>query len=131
MEFEQYLATAFAFWKAENPPTFDPVVINECLEDARENGIDLVLKVPKSVFDKSKSGVPMSKADAESRSWMSDIHEDNYHFNILSRDSKVRTNNRHHLMGVVDHGVPKLILFDRHGGIAVFRQDEIASIELK
>ena len=100
---------------------------------ARTNGIDLVLKIPKSVLRKTGPIKPISENDATMYS--SDIDKNNFIFNIPS-DFGIESIQRGkrfklEILNYRDFGPSVLIKSDTLGVFGVFLPDEVASIDVK
>lgn len=129
LELSRNFSKAFEAWKKGQS-----IDLNQAIRFAMSNGIDLTLKMPKSVLDKTATTRPMSRRDAIEFS--NGTEGDLILFNIPSElnKGKIQYIKRFELIAVNDYrdGGPSLLIRSRFAGIfGVLRPNEVASLELK
>ncbi|MCX6704600.1 MAG: hypothetical protein NTZ07_04130 [Candidatus Woesebacteria bacterium] len=128
------LSGAFGDWKSgqKGPEVVD--ALNEAIQFARNNGIDLVLKVPKSVLDKPAIIVPILKHDVISYS--SGVEKSHFIFEIPSElsKSKIGYSKKLSLIAAESLGASATVLILKHqdrGFFGMFKPDQVEALQPK
>ena len=130
-EFRKNLVNSFEVWKKGKATSADIDKLDKAIKFAWENGIDLVLKVPRSLIDKTCGARSMSKDDA--MDFSRNLGGSLFIFDIPSENNRrSEWRNQLRLKAVAkyrDLG-PCVLLQDRFiGTFGTFLPGEIASIE--
>jgi hypothetical protein len=132
-EFGQNLTKAFEVWKEGRATKADVESLGEAINFAMANGIDLVLKVPKSVLDKTADTRPILRQDAIFFSTGTD--GDLLVFDIPSEINKYSIGSRALELKAIanyrDFGPCVLLKSRSVGTFGSFLPGEVASIEPK
>ena len=132
-EFRENLTKAFEVWKEGKATAADVANLNSAINFAMRNGIDLVLKIPKSVVDKTADTRPMLKQDALFFSSGNDV--ENLLFDIPAEINSHNIGSRALELKVIpeyrDWGPCVLLKSRSIGTFGTFLPSEIASIEPK
>lgn len=121
---------AFEAWKKSPAGATETANLNKAITAALTNGIDLALKIPKSVLDKTATTRPISRQDAIEFS--TETEGDVIVFDVPSETNrhKIQRGKRFELVAEIYRGNPALLIKSPTAGtFGVFYADEIAALE--
>jgi len=134
-ELVRRLSVAFEAWKKDGAGSTEVDNLNKSIGLAMSNGIDLVLKISKSVLDITETGKrPISRQDAIEFS--TGTEGDFILFDIPSNLNKgnIQRSKRFELVAVNafrDEGSVLLLKTGQVGAFGIFSPDQVAALEVK
>jgi hypothetical protein len=131
LELSQNLSKTFEAWKTGKTEAAD---LNEAIRLAVSNGIDLVLKIPNSVFNEKMGKRPISRRDAIELSTGMERNLTSFYIPSELNKNRVQYNKRFELIVVNDYrdGGPSLLIRSKsEGTFGIFSRDQIAALEPK